>query len=83
MLGQHIVPVAGNMFESSPAEVIVLQWPTFQDAADEAGISRRYGGIHFQDADLHGRDMGREIGAQAYRMAERYWNWWAETSSGS
>lgn len=77
MLGQHIVPVAGNMFEGSPSEVIVLQWPTFQDAADEAGISRRYGGIHFQDADLYGRAMGREIGAQAYKMAERYWNWWS------
>jgi hypothetical protein len=76
MLGQHIVPVAGNMFENSPAEVIVLRWPTFQDASDEAGISRRYGGIHFQDADLHGRDMGKEIGAHAYVLAEQFWNMW-------
>jgi hypothetical protein len=74
MLGQHIVPVAGNMFESSPAEVIVLQWPTFQDASAEAGISRRYGGIHFQDSDLRGRVMGKEIGAQAYELAEQYWS---------
>jgi hypothetical protein len=74
VLGQHLVPVGGNMFENSPAEVIALQWPTFQDAADEAGLSRRYGGIHFQDADLHGRTMGTQIGAQAYELAEKYWN---------
>ena len=34
--------------------------PTFSDAADEAGISRRYGGIHFEDGDLRGREMGRQ-----------------------
>ena len=78
ILGQHIVSVGGNKFEGSPSEVIVLQWPTFQDAANEAGISRRYGGIHFQDADLYGREMGKEIGAQAYKLAEQYWNWWAD-----
>ncbi len=73
MLGQHIVPIGGNMFENSPAEVVTLQWPTFQDAADEAGMSRRFGGIHFQDADLFARRMGTPIGAQAYELAERYW----------
>jgi LysM repeat protein len=74
MLGQHIVPVGGNMFEGSPAKVIVLQWPTFQDASAEAGVSRRFGGIHFQDSDLRGREMGKEIGAQAYEMAKRFWS---------
>lgn len=74
MLGQHLVPVGGNMFENSPAEVIALQWPTFQDAADEAGLSRRYGGIHFQDSDLYGRKMGTLIGAQAYELAQSYWS---------
>jgi hypothetical protein len=74
MLGQHLTPVGGNKFESSPAEVVVLQWPTFQDAADEAGLSRRYGGIHFQDGDLRAREMGTQIGAQAYQLAEKYWN---------
>lgn len=73
VLGKHIVPVGGNMFESSPIEVIELHWQTFQDAADEAGISRRYGGIHFQDADLYGRRMGKAIGAQAYALAAQYW----------
>lgn len=74
LLGQHLVPVGGNLFEGSPAEVVALQWPTFQDAADEAGISRLYGGIHFQDGDLHGRTMGTRIGGQAFELAQRFWN---------
>ncbi|NJN54471.1 MAG: vanadium-dependent haloperoxidase [Anaerolineae bacterium] len=73
MLGQHVTPIRGNMFEGSPADVVTLQWSTFQEAADEAGISRRYGGIHFQDADLFARQMGTQIGAQAYSLAEKYW----------
>lgn len=73
MLGQHVVRVGGNQFEHSPSEVIVLQWATFQQAADEAGLSRRYGGIHFQDADLRAREMGRDIGILAYDVAEKYW----------
>lgn len=73
LLGQHIVPIGGNMFENSPSEIITLQWETFQEAANEAGISRRYGGIHFQDADLFARTMGTEIGAQAFELAQQYW----------
>lgn len=74
VLGQHIVRVNGNMFESSPSEVVVLQWDTFSTAADEAGLSRLYGGIHFAEGDLRGRQMGRLIGVQAYQMAKTYWN---------
>ena len=31
----------------TPAKDVVLSWKTLTDAADEAGMSRRYGGIHF------------------------------------
>lgn len=74
MLGEHVIKTGGNLFENSPEKVIVLQWNTFQDAADEAGISRLYGGIHIQDGDLHARDMGKQIGEQAYNLAEQYWS---------
>jgi len=74
MLGQHIATVGSNRFESSPSDVVVLRWETFQDAADEAGISRLCGGIHFQDADLQGRKLGRRVGEEAYRQAESCWN---------
>jgi hypothetical protein len=34
----------------------------FQQAADEAGMSRIYGGIHFMPANLEGLNCGRQIG---------------------
>jgi hypothetical protein len=42
------------------------------NAADEAGLSRRYGGIHFQQADLESRRMGRQIGQHVWRKAQEY-----------
>lgn len=57
-----------------PAKDVVLLWNTYTEAADEAGISRRYGGIHFTQADLESRDMGRRIGKQVWRKAMRYFN---------
>ena len=49
-----------------PASTITLHWSTFSEAADQAGISRRYGGIHFKAADLVGRAMGRLVGAEVW-----------------
>lgn len=44
--------------------------PTFTAAADEAGISRRYGGIHFSQGDLEGRSLGRVVGLQVWLEAQ-------------
>lgn len=55
-----------------PAQDVTLRWATFTDAADESGISRRYGGIHFAEADLQSRAMGRRIGAMAWAKARTY-----------
>lgn len=57
-----------------PAADTTLYWATFSDAADEAGISRRYGGIHFIDGDLISRKIGRLIGQQAWKKSLRYFN---------
>jgi hypothetical protein len=69
------VPAGSSLVEPNavPARALTLAWPTFSAAADEAGMSRRYGGIHFEHADLQGRLIGRLIGAQAYTKAEAYW----------
>ncbi|MDB4869333.1 MAG: motif putative anchor domain protein [Gemmatimonadales bacterium] len=55
-----------------PATDITLSWATFSDAADQAGMSRRYGGIHFKEGDLQSRAMGRRVGAQAWAKAQGY-----------
>jgi hypothetical protein len=46
----------------TPATDVTLSWSTFSVAAGEAGMARRYGGIHFESGDLHGRALGRDIG---------------------
>ncbi|GGA27072.1 hypothetical protein [Okeania sp. KiyG1] len=54
----------------TPLEPIVLEWDTFSDAADEAGISRLYGGIHFDDGDINGRELGREVGESVWERTQ-------------
>jgi hypothetical protein len=56
----------------TPAAPVTLRWPTFTAAANEAGISRRYGGIHFKTGDLVGRLVGQLVGEQAWSKAESY-----------
>jgi hypothetical protein len=55
-----------------PSSDLTLKWPTFSDAADQAGMSRRWGGIHFIQGDLQSRAMGRLVGAQAWVKAQAY-----------
>ena len=70
-----VVLAGSSVIESGvPATNITLSWPTFSAAADEAGISRLYGGIHFRNGDLEGRKLGRKIGAQAHSLAVAYAN---------
>ncbi len=56
----------------TPATEITLRWRTFGDAAAQAGISRRYGGIHFETGDLVSRRLGERVGQRAWQRAQRY-----------
>ena len=56
----------------TPKQPVTLSWATFTDAADQAGISRRYGGIHFELADLVGRATGRLVADQAWKKAQSF-----------
>ena len=56
----------------TPASSVTLTWPTFTSAALEAGMSRRYGGIHFQKADRDGRLLGQQVAAWARSKALMY-----------
>ena len=44
---------------------------SFNEAAEEAGISRLYGGIHFHSAIVDGLAQGRCIGAYAVALKTR------------
>lgn len=56
----------------TPQADVVLSWSTFSEAADEAGISRRYGGIHFEDGDLRARLLGRQVAGVVWAKARAY-----------
>lgn len=55
-----------------PARDTVLRFTSWTDAADQAGMSRRYGGIHFEDGDVEGRALGDRIGNAAWDKARTY-----------
>ena len=64
LLGQYITSELA--FEDYDGAPITLQWDTLFDAAAEAGLSRLYGGIHIQDGDLFGRQIGSDVGADVW-----------------
>jgi hypothetical protein len=59
-------------FEQGPSAPITLQWATYFDAADQAGQSRLWGGIHIARDDLDGRRIGAAVGAAAVERARAY-----------
>lgn len=68
-LGEMTFDTSFLDFEIGPTEELTLQWATFFDAADEAGISRLWGGIHIPEDDFAGRVMGSSIGLEAFDLA--------------
>ncbi len=60
------------VFEDGPSVDIVLQWATYQDAADQCSLSRIWGGIHPPADDIPGRVIGLSIGQEAFDLAQQY-----------
>ena len=73
-LGEWTIEAGHLEFEAGPDEDLVLQWATFADASDQAGISRLYGGIHVRADDLRGRELGEVCGTAAWTLAARYFD---------
>ena len=71
-LGEWTIPAGSLEFEAGPGSDITLQWAAFADAADQAGLSRLYGGIHVRADDLAGRIMGAAIGDDAWAKARTF-----------
>ena len=73
--GRVTIPAGFSRIESNvPARDIILSWPTFSAAADQAAISRRYGGIHFRSGDMESRKLGRAIGKLVWEKAQTYFD---------
>jgi hypothetical protein len=74
--GMHEVPVAPGALkiESGPTRRLAMQWATYFDAADAAGLSRLFMGIHITPDDLEGRKIGSTCGKGAWTLAQRYFD---------
>ena len=69
-------PPGSSRFEPgfTPQSPVTLTWETFTDAADQAGVSRCYGGIHFVCGDLEGRKLGRQVGGAVWNRSQFFIN---------
>jgi Domain of unknown function (DUF6851)/VCPO second helical-bundle domain len=57
-----------------PAKPITLKWTNFRYAAEQAGLSRQYGGVHFEHGDKDAREAGSKVGKNAWAKALTYFN---------
>ena len=73
-LYEHHVDVGELLHEEGPAEPITLQWASYTDAADQAGISRLFMGIHIAPDDIEGRRVGAACGEAAWDLALRHFD---------
>jgi hypothetical protein len=72
-LSEWTVKGGSFKFEAGPSADIALRWATYYDAADQAGQSRLYGGIHVETDDFTGRIVGSTCGIDAWALARRYY----------
>jgi uncharacterized protein DUF6851/vanadium-dependent haloperoxidase-like protein len=70
------IPAGSSKIEPgiTPHKDVVLSWKTLTDAADQAGMSRRWGGIHFQTGDMDGRALGKVVGNDDWNKAQTFIN---------
>jgi hypothetical protein len=61
-------PAGSALFEPgvTPAQDTVLFFETWSQFEEECGTSRKWGGVHFEDAVTAGADLGHEIGNLAF-----------------
>jgi hypothetical protein len=62
------------LHEEGPTQDTTIQWATYFDAADQAGLSRLFMGIHVPSDDLEGRKIGATCGKDAMALAQRYFD---------
>jgi hypothetical protein len=69
----HTISANSLQIDYGPSTDVDLQWASYYDAADQAGQSRRFGGIHPMEDDLPAREIGSQAGISAYTKAEKFW----------
>ena len=73
-LSEWTTPAGELLHEEGPTEDVTLQWATYYDAADQAGLSRLFMGIHISPDDFEGRRTGAICGQDAWALATQYFD---------
>ncbi len=73
-LSETTVKAGALLHEEGPTTDVTLQWATYDDAADAAGMSRLRMGIHIAADDFDGRKVGQICGDQALALARTYFD---------
>ena len=58
----------------TPCMDMVLEWPTYSFAAEQAGQSCIYAGTHFQKATAEGHKLGLKVAMTVWEKAKVYFN---------
>jgi hypothetical protein len=64
----------GRVEAGIPPVPTTMSFETFTEAADQASLSRLYGGIHFSDDMKVGNVLGRLVGEIVWEKAQTYFN---------
>jgi hypothetical protein len=69
----YLIEPGKVVFDSAyPKSSVRLSWTTFTEAAEQAGMSRLYGGIHFSQGNEFGKSMGRIVGMDTFQKSLSY-----------
>lgn len=58
----------------TPRQDMVLSWDTWTDWMHDCGMSRYWGGVHFQPAIRASWEIGQKVGDRAYQFVQRQIN---------
>ena len=69
-------PAGASLIEPglTPSKQVTLSWETFTEAAEQAGMSRLFGGIHISDGNVGGLKVGQEVAKRVWDKAQTYFN---------
>ena len=59
-------------WDTAPLQNIRLQWATYRDVADDAGLARKFCGVHPANDNIKSRDIGKKCGEAAWALANDY-----------
>jgi len=71
---EHHLAAGQLIHEEGPDDPVTIGWATYSDAADQAGISRLFMGIHISADDVEGRRTGAVCGMDAWALATTYFD---------